>query len=110
MEDCPFCAIVKAYPHPFQPEREVDPSAYSHVVFSTPHVLAFLDRLPLTTCHTLLIARDHHVWLTDIPSDVAAELGRALPVVCRAVVEVSKSDGFNVIQNNGVGTGELVDY
>ena len=100
-DDCPFCAIAKAYPHPIQPERAVDPLSYSHIVASTPHTLAFLDRLPLTKCHTLLISRDHYQFLSDIPPDVAAELGRSLPVVCRAVMEVSGSDGFNVVQNNG---------
>ena len=33
--------------------------------------------------------------------EIAAELGRALPAVCRAAVAVSGADAFNVVQNNG---------
>jgi diadenosine tetraphosphate (Ap4A) HIT family hydrolase len=100
-EDCIFCAIVRDYPHPGRMKSGTDPNTDSFIVFSTPHVLAFLDRLPLTKCHTLLILRDHYELLSDVPSASAAELGRALPIMCRAVAEVSGADGFNVIQNNG---------
>ena len=100
-QDCPFCAIVKAYPHPADNSLPDDSEDASHIVLSTPHVLAFLDRLPLTKCHTIIIPRAHFELLSDIPSTDAAELGRALPIVCRAVLEVTGADGFNVIQNNG---------
>ena len=39
---------------------------------------------------------------SDVPAETAAEVGRILPVVCRAVMEVSGADGFNVVQNNGL--------
>ena len=100
-EDCPFCAIVKEFPHPAQRNPVVDAEHPTYVVHSTPHTIAFLDRLPLTKCHTLLIPRIHYELLSDIPSDSAAELGRALPIVCKAVLEVSGAEGFNVVQNNG---------
>lgn len=102
-EDCPFCAIVKAYPHPYTlpstPEADTDPLA--HIILSTPDVIAFLDALPLTKCHTLLIPRQHHELISSTPADIAAELGRALPLVCRAAVNVAAADAFNVVQNNG---------
>jgi diadenosine tetraphosphate (Ap4A) HIT family hydrolase len=102
-EDCPFCAIVKAYPHPYTPsstpEADTDPPA--HIILSTPDVIAFLDALPLTKCHTLLIPRQHHEFISSTPADIAAELGRALPLVCRAAVNVAAADAFNVVQNNG---------
>lgn len=103
-DDCPFCDIVKAYPHPYRhapPTPEADTDELAHIVFSTPYVIAFLDRLPLTKCHTLLIPRQHHELISSTPTDIAAELGKALPLVCRAAVEVSDADAFNVIQNNG---------
>ena len=103
-EDCPFCDIVKAYPHQYQhttPAPKTDTDELAHIVFSTPQVIAFLDRLPLTKCHTLLIPRQHHELISSTPTDIAAELGRALPLVCRAAVEVSQADAFNVVQNNG---------
>ena len=100
-DDCPFCAIVKTYPHPALDITSQDSDNVAYIVLSTPHILAFLDRLPLTKCHTIIIPRAHFELLSDIPSTYAAELGRVLPVVSRAVVEVSGADGFNVVQNNG---------
>src|SRR5271170_4590484 len=100
-EDCPFCAIVKTYPHPAHNSTPEQADNVAYIVLSTPHVVAFLDRLPLTKCHTIIIPRAHFELLSDIPSTYAAELGRVLPIVSRAVLEVSGADGFNVVQNNG---------
>lgn len=100
--DCPFCDIVKKYPHPYKHRESTDgEEPLAHVVYSTHHVIAFLDRLPLTKCHTLLIPRNHHELISSTPTEIAAEMGRALPVVCHAVVQVSGADAFNVVQNNG---------
>ena len=97
--DCPFCTINKKYPLSMKsPANTQDPT---HIVLTTPDVIAFLDQLPLTACHTLVIPRGHYEMLSDIPPDVAAELGRVLPRVCRAVLQVSGADAFNVVQNNG---------
>jgi diadenosine tetraphosphate (Ap4A) HIT family hydrolase len=98
-ESCPFCSIVETLPHP---ASTVDAEEPTHVVLSTEYALAFLDRLPLTKCHTLLIPRNHFEKLSDIPSEIAAELGGVLPILCRAIIEVSGADGFNVVQNNGI--------
>ena len=110
-EKCPFCAIVNEYPNPVRGTPIPDTENPAYVVLSTTHTLAFLDRLPLTKCHTLLIPRKHYELLSDIPSEPAAELGRVLPIVCRAVKEVSGADGFNVVQNNGSSNSiQVVNY
>jgi diadenosine tetraphosphate (Ap4A) HIT family hydrolase len=101
-DDCPFCAIVKTYPHPALNITPQDSDNVAYIVLSTPHILAVLDRLPLTKYHTIIIPRAHFELLSDIPSPYAAELGKVLPVISRAVVEVSGADGFNVVQNNGI--------
>jgi histidine triad (HIT) family protein len=107
-EDCPFCLIVKDLPHPARRESTADEETPTYVVHSTPQAVAFLDRLPLTKCHTLLIPRNHYELLSDIPSECAGELGKALPAVCKAVLEVSEADGFNVVQNNGMADFKVV--
>src|SRR5271156_3403560 len=94
-EDCPFCAIAKNYPHPLpSSDAPTDPDDVSYVVFSSPRTIAFLDRLPLTKCHTLIIPRGHYELMSDIPPEDAAELGKALPIVSKAVMQVSGADGF----------------
>lgn len=110
-DPCPFCEIIHRLNSP--ESNSTTPSSPAsnfesptHVVLSTSHVLAFLDRLPLTKCHTLVIPRNHHELLSDVPADEAAELGRVLPLICRAVLKVSGADAFNVVQNNGMFTDE----
>jgi diadenosine tetraphosphate (Ap4A) HIT family hydrolase len=99
-DPCPFCEIVHRLNNP---ETESFPyNERTHIVLSTPDALAFLDRLPLTKGHTLLIPKKHYELLSDIPADEAAELGRVLPLVCRAVMKISNADAFNVVQNNGM--------
>jgi histidine triad (HIT) family protein len=99
IEDCPFCAIGKKYPPSTYVADSEDPT---YIVLAAAGTIAFLDRLPLTKCHTLVIPRGHYELLSEFPSDVAADVGRALPIVCRAVLEVSGADAFNVVQNNGI--------
>lgn len=103
-DECPFCTVSREFPHPF---TDIDTNRDARdnptfVVASSPAAIAFLDQLPLTKCHTLVIPRGHYEMLSDVPADAAAELGRILPAVCRAVMEVSDADGFNVVQNNGL--------
>ncbi|KAK3671176.1 hypothetical protein LTR78_008977 [Recurvomyces mirabilis] len=75
--DCPFCKIAAAYPSPTSssspttspipsnpdPEK-VDPQC--HLLLSTPHVLAFLDILPIAPGHILLVTRRHYRTLADL--------------------------------------------
>lgn len=99
-DSCPFCEIVQSLNSPKSNSTPYDEKP--HIVLSTPHALAFLDRLPLTKGHTLLIPTNHYELLCDIPACEAAELGRVLPTLCRAVMKISGADAFNVVQNNGM--------
>src|SRR5204862_1417492 len=55
--DCRFCQIVAG-----------DETA--HVVFEDERTLAFLDNRPLFPGHSLLVPRDHHETLGDLPDDL----------------------------------------
>ncbi len=72
-----------------------------HKVYEDEHVLAFLDINPLSPAHTLVIPKEPAATLDVLSDDAAAALGRVLPRICRAVKQVSGSDAFNVLQNNG---------
>ncbi|SPO04049.1 related to histidine triad protein [Cephalotrichum gorgonifer] len=117
---CPFCAIASSYaPYPpTSPPPATSPhlsptvtSPQTHLILSTPHVVSFLDILPLAPAHLLLCPRAHRPKLTDVAGDEAAEMGRYLPVLSRAVVEVlGEGTDWNVVQNNGVGAGQVVGH
>ena len=72
-----------------------------HRVLEDEHVLAFLDIQPLSRGHVLVIPKQRAAFLHELDEEHAAALGRALPRVARAVREVTGSEDYNVLQNNG---------
>ncbi len=93
--DCIFCKIVAG---------EI-PSAR---VYEDERVLAFLDISPLQPGHTLVIPKDHHAQLADMPADTMADLGRVLPRIAKGVAEASGVDAYNILQSNGKVAGQEV--
>ncbi len=79
-------------------------------VLETDRAVAFLDINPVNKGHTLVIPRDHHANLSEVPDDVAADLGGLLPRVCRAVLEVTEADGLNIIANHGEVAGQTIHH
>ncbi|RFU42444.1 HIT family protein [Actinomadura logoneensis] len=53
---CVFCEIIRGE-HP------------AHVVLDAPEAMAFLDTRPLFKGHTLLVPREHHETLIDLPEE-----------------------------------------
>ena len=119
---CPFCHIVSAYqPIPvsdttstaWDPEH-LSPSTY--VLFSTDHVVAFLDIAPLTRGHVLVSPRKHRVRVGDLKPEEAASIGRVLPLIARAVLAATYPDipqqeaDYNVVQNNGPGAAQVIPH
>jgi histidine triad (HIT) family protein len=72
-----------------------------HKVHEDDRVLAFLDIMPLSFGHTLVIPKEPAPTLDLLSDDSAAALGRVLPRICRAVKQVSGCEAFNVLENNG---------
>ena len=95
--ECIFCKIVAG---------EIP----CHQVFSSDSVFAFLDIGPVSAGHVLLIPKSHCESIVDLPSDLAAAIGTALPRLARAVVDAVGADGLNVLQNNGECAGQVVKH
>jgi histidine triad (HIT) family protein len=86
---CVFCEIVSG-------AREAE------TVFEDEATIAFLDHRPLFPGHVLLVPRDHHELLADLPAAQVAPLflnARLLSVAVRSALE---ADGTFVAVNNGV--------
>ena len=95
MEDCIFCKIVKG---------EIP----CQKVYENDKIFAFLDIMPIHKGHTLIIPKEHHADILDMPDDTLAELAKTAKKVSKAVKEATKADGFNVTQNNGAAAGQAV--
>ncbi|MHC4218809.1 MAG: HIT family protein [Planctomycetota bacterium] len=82
-------------------DRIIDGEIPCHRVYEDDHVLAFLDIGPLADGHTLVIPKQKVTHLHELSDDAAAALGRALPRLCRAVMEATGASAYNILQNNG---------
>lgn len=72
-----------------------------HKVYEDDHVFAFLDIGPLSEGHTLVIPKEPAPTMDALSDESAAALGRALPRLCRAVMEATGAKEYNLLQNNG---------
>ena len=79
-----------------------------HKVYEDEHVFAFLDVNPLSEGHTLVIPKEAKATLGELSDESAAALGRVLPRLCRAVVDVTGVHSYNVLQNNGAPAHQAV--
>ena len=85
--DCAFCGIVSG-------------QTQAHVVYEDETAMAFLDNRPLFHGHSLLVPRDHHVTLAELPLDLVGPLFAAARLLSRAVPEAMGAQGSFVAINN----------
>jgi histidine triad (HIT) family protein len=86
-EGCAFCAIVAD-------------DGDAHVVFADEVSIAFLDNRPLFPGHTLLVPREHHEAIWDLPDELVGPLFLNARLLASAVREAMESTGAFVAANN----------
>jgi histidine triad (HIT) family protein len=89
LPDCLFCAIASG-------------GADAHVVFEDEHSVGFLDVRPLFPGHTLLVPREHHEALWDLPEDLVEPYFANVRRLSAAVREAMGARGTFVAMNNVV--------
>jgi histidine triad (HIT) family protein len=87
--DCLFCRIIAG-----------DEDA--HFVLEDELCVAFLDARPLFPGHSLLVPREHHETLWDLPDELIAPLFENAKVLSAAVRDAMESQGAFVAINNVV--------
>ena len=87
VSDCLFCSIAAG---------ETD----AHIVLEDELSLAFLDIRPLFPGHTLLIPRDHHEALWDLPDGLVEPYFANVRHLAAAVREAMDAQGTFVAMNN----------
>lgn len=85
--DCLFCRIVAG-------------EESAHVVLDDGLCLAFLDVRPLFHGHTLLVPRDHHETLADLPPELVEPFFKRTQLLSVAVREAMGAQGSFVAMNN----------
>ena len=86
---CTFCSIIAG-------------ETSAHLVLEEERTLAFLDIRPLFSGHTLLVPRQHHETLSDLPEEMVGPLFATAQRLARAVESAAGADGSLVVINNKV--------
>jgi len=89
-------------------DKILDGEIPCHRVYEDDHVLAFLDINPLSAGHTFIIPKERVAKLHEMSDDQSAAVGRVLPRIARAVLEVTGATEYNLLQNNGPGAHQAV--
>jgi histidine triad (HIT) family protein len=89
MAGCAFCSIVSG-------------DKPAHVVLDDDVALAFLDFRPVFKGHTLLIPKQHHETLADLPAELVEPLFSRAQTLSRAVEPAFDAAGSFVAINNKV--------
>jgi histidine triad (HIT) family protein len=89
VEGCSFCRIIAG-------------THTSHRVLDTPAAVAFLDIRPLFKGHTLVVPRDHHETLLDLPADAVGPYFTEVQRVSRAMEAALGAAGSFVAMNNRI--------
>lgn len=90
--------------------RIADGDAPGRIVHEDETTAAFLDANPLARGHTLVVPRDHHERLNDLPPDLAADVFATLHRLVGPVEEAVGADATTVGLNNGGAAGQEVPH
>lgn len=88
-EVCIFCKIVSG-------------ELGGTILYRDDECMAFLDVKPLFHGHTLLVPREHHETLLDLPEERIGHLFSTAKMLARAVQEAMDAAGTFVAMNNKV--------
>ena len=80
----------------------------SYKVYENEHVLAFLDIMPRTPGHTLVIPKAPARNILDITEDDYLHVARATRLIARAAKTAFDADGITVQQFNEPAGGQVV--
>lgn len=95
--DCIFCKIANG---------EIP----SKTIYEDDNFRAILDIEPATKGHTLILPKEHCENLFELPEEMAE---KALVLAKKLSIRLHdklKSDGLNIVQNNGAAAGQTVSH
>ncbi len=96
-DDCVFCRIIGG-------EEMVS------LVYEDDRAIAFMDIQPVSTGHTLVVSRDHHETLFDMPEDLAAHCLAVARRLAPGIKKAAGAESLNVFSANGRAGGQDVGH
>ena len=89
MAPCSFCEIVAG-------------RLQAHLVYEDDASMAFLDQRPVFHGHALVVPREHHETLLDLPEAAIGPFFAAVRRVMGGIIDAMEADGAFVAQNNRI--------
>ena len=80
----------------------------SHTVFEDAHTLAFMDVMPQSTGHTLVVPKAASRNLLDAAPNTLALLLPVVQTIARAALSAFSADGISILQYNEAAGGQSV--
>ena len=94
---CVFCAIIRGQ----SPLAKV----YEDDIF-----LAFMDKYPITSGHTLVLPKYHYSDLFQMTEIEVGDMYRVVHTIASAVYSATGAQGLNTGQNNGKAANQIVPH
>jgi histidine triad (HIT) family protein len=94
-DDCIFCAIVAG-------------NSPATIVDEDEHTVAFMDIHPWTRGHALVIPREHHENLYEIPEETLGQVMAAAKRLAGRVRDGLGADGVNLLNSTGRAAWQTV--
>ena len=95
--ECVFCGIVK---------KEIP----ARIVYEDEKVMAFLDINPVSKGHTLVIPKEHHEDIMEMPDEILGSVVSVVKKVSAALKKALGADGINILQSNGSVAGQVIKH
>ena len=94
-DPCIFCAIVAG-------------EAPATIVDEDEHTVAFMDIHPWTRGHALVISREHHKDIHEIPDETLAQVAGASKRLAQRALDNLEADGVNLLNSAGRAAWQTV--
>ncbi len=82
----------------------------AHIIFEDKTHIAIMDKYPIQLGHSLVIPKEHHEKLLDMPIENVSVLFSKIPTIANAVLRATGAEGFNIGQNNGRAANQIIPH
>lgn len=79
-------------------------------IFEDSMFVAFMDKYPINTGHTLVLPKKHHNDIFTMGNDEIGKLFSTVSFLAKGIVKALDAKGLNIGQNNGRAANQIVPH
>jgi histidine triad (HIT) family protein len=91
--NCTFCELIQG-------------SAEVSICHEDSDAIAFMDIQPVNNGHVLVVPREHHESLLEVPEELGVHLFKVTMRIANAIRHVTGCDDMNIVVNSGAAAGQ----